>query len=153
MSVLDIQNETRRTIPARSLFTTIAQEVLPGWDISLVFVGPAKARALNQKLRKKNYVPNVLSYEAGEKSGEIIICPHEADKQAPTYGMDKKRFILFLFIHGVLHIKGWAHGATMEAWEQKLLARFAPFNNGAKNSNRHRHRNLPNKSGGRRRID
>ena len=137
MSVLEIHNETRRVLPSRSVFVKIANEVLPGWEISLVFVGSAKAKKLNEKLRDKNYIPNVLSYEVGEKSGEIIICPAEADKQAPSYDLSSKDFTIFLFIHGLLHIKGWAHGATMEKWEQKLLARYAPSNHGAKNSHRH----------------
>jgi probable rRNA maturation factor len=153
MSALEIHNETRRVLPSRLLFTKIAKEVLPGWEISLVFVGSVKAKKLNEKLRDKLYVPNVLSYTVGEKSGEIIICPQEAEKQAPSYGLSSERFVLFLFIHGLLHIKGWAHGGTMEKWEQKLLAKFAPVKHGTENSHRHRHRDLPSKSGsGRRNV-
>lgn len=137
MSVLEIHNETRQVLPSRSLFARIASDVLPGCEISLVFVGATKAKKLNQNLRKKDYIPNVLSYTAGEKNGEVIICPSEAKKQAGSYDMDRNRFILFLFIHGLLHIKGRAHGATMEKWEQKLLAHYAPSKHGAKNSHRH----------------
>ncbi len=134
--MLEIHNETRRVLPSRALFLKIAKEVLPEWEISLVFVGTAKAKKLNVELRDKHYIPNVLSYVAGDKSGEIIICPAEAEKQAPSYGLSSKDFTILLFIHGLLHIKGWAHGATMEKWEHKLLAKFSPRKHGAKNSNR-----------------
>ncbi|MDP1689879.1 MAG: rRNA maturation RNase YbeY [bacterium] len=140
-----IKNLTRRPLAPRAAFSAIAADMLPGWDISLVFVGPAKARALNKQLRNKDYVPNVLSYALDKKSGEIIICPAEAKKQAPDFSMDERAFILYLFIHGALHIKGWAHGATMEKCEQKLLAKY-----GATNSDRHRHRHVPGKNGRRR---
>jgi probable rRNA maturation factor len=126
MAGVSIQNVTRTSIQsARSTFSKIAKEVLPGWDISLVFVGEKRARELNKNLRGKDYVPNVLSYSLGKKSGEIIICPLEAKRQAPTYKMSQRTFVLYLFIHGVLHVKGWVHSGKMEKCEQKLLATFA----------------------------
>jgi rRNA maturation RNase YbeY len=137
------------------VFTEIASEVLPRWDISLVFVGPARARALNEQLRNKDYIPNVLSYTLGDKSGEIIICLAEAKKQAPDFSMSERNFVLYLFIHGVLHVKGRVHGATMERSERKLLAKFGKGDarslpNGTTHSNRHRHRHVPSKNGRRR---
>jgi rRNA maturation RNase YbeY len=117
-------------------FSKIANEMLPGWDISLVFISPAKARALNKQLRGKTYTPNVLSYKLGEKSGEIFICPAEAAKQAPSFCLPPTAYCLLLFIHGLLHLKGWAHSAKMEKCERKLLVKFA-HTNVATNSHRH----------------
>jgi probable rRNA maturation factor len=138
---LDIRNFTRR-LPAPGVsFLKLTETVLPGWDISLVFAGETRAQNLNITLRKKDYIPNVLSYETGKKSGEIIICPSIAKKQAPSYSMPQKDFIAYLFIHGLLHLKGQPHGATMEKNERTYLARFGfntPYiSNGTKNSNRH----------------
>lgn len=124
MTKVEIQNLTRRPVP-RFAYTKLADTVLPGWDISLVFVGPKKAQELNVQLRKKSYIPNVLSYELGEKSGEIFICFAEAKKQAPLHDMSERSFVLYLFIHGLLHLKGWAHGGTMERCERKLLSQFS----------------------------
>ena len=144
MSGVSIKNFTRQHLKvwAGLSFVEVAEEVLPGWDISLVFVGPTRARNLNKQLRNKDYIPNVLSYVVGEKSGEIIICPSEALKQAPAYNLPPTTFYLYLFIHGTLHLKGWAHGAKMEACEQKLLSLY-----GATNSDRHRHRHVPSEDG------
>jgi rRNA maturation RNase YbeY len=152
---VSIKNFTRRPSAPRATFTAIAKAVLPAWDISLVFVGSARAKALNEKLREKEYVPNVLSYVVGEKSGEIIICPSEAAKQAPAYNLSPITYHLFLFIHGLLHLKGWAHGVTMERCEQKLLATFvkgaARSSHETSHSNRNRHRHIPGEDGRRRR--
>ncbi|MHB8709997.1 MAG: rRNA maturation RNase YbeY [Minisyncoccota bacterium] len=157
MASVSIKNLTRQTHPPRALFNAIATHVLPRFDISLVFLGPAKARALNIQLRGKTYIPNVLSYASSEKSGEIFICPREAGRQAPTYDMSTRTFILYLFIHGLLHLKGGAHGVTMERCERKLVAKFAAgdartptYIHVTKNRNRHRHRHLPGKSSRRR---
>jgi rRNA maturation RNase YbeY len=126
MSEVSIRNTTRTAFGgSRLLFSKIAKKVLPGWELSLVFVGEKRALLLNKKLRGKSYVPNVISYALSKKSGEIIICPREAKRQAAAYGMSKEAFILYLFIHGALHIKGWVHGAKMEKCEQVLLATFA----------------------------
>ncbi|CAN5705131.1 hypothetical protein BH11PAT2_BH11PAT2_05930 [soil metagenome] len=120
----------------------MVQEVLPGWDISLVFAGEIRAKALNIALRQKNYIPNVLSYETGKKSGEIIICPSIAKKQAPEHELPYKEFLALLFIHGLLHLKGQRHGATMEKHERQLAARFtnkvlSKLPNGTTHRNRH----------------
>ncbi|MFA5942270.1 MAG: rRNA maturation RNase YbeY [Candidatus Paceibacterota bacterium] len=136
-------------------FTEVAEEVLPDWDVSLVFVGAKRAQELNERLRGKDYIPNVLSYALGEKSGEIFICPSEAAKQAPEFHLAPSAYCLLLFIHGLLHIKGWAHSATMEACEQKLLAQFAKsgahtYPHATTHSNRNRHRHVPDQDGRRR---
>jgi len=123
MATVETTNLTRRVAP-RFAYTKLTEEVLPGWDISLVFTGPKKAQELNMQLRKKSYTPNVLSYALGKKSGEIFICLAEAAKQAPLHDMTERTFVLFLFIHGLLHLKGMPHGSTMERCERKLLAQF-----------------------------
>ncbi len=152
-----IKNLTRRPAP-RFAYTKIQATVLPRWDVSLAFVPPGKARALNHALRGKNYVPNVLSYAVGDKSGEVVICLSEAERQAESYGMDERSFVVYLFIHGLLHLKGHPHGATMERREREFLAKFANtpartlLPHGTTHRNRNRHRNLPGQTGRRRGI-
>jgi probable rRNA maturation factor len=145
MSTLDIRNLTRRKAPVFA-FAGTSKRILPGWDISLVFTTPAHAKALNKQLRRKSYVPNVLSFPTGHKSGEIIICLDVAREQAPEYGMPYPEFVAYLFIHGLLHLKGMPHGSTMEKAERQHLARLAPtYLHGQTHSNRHRHRHLAGK--------
>src|SRR3989344_110301 len=131
-------------------FGKIADSVLPAWDISLVIAGEDRARNLNHALRNKEYVPNVLSYKVGKASGEIILCPSIARKEASQYGHTYTEHLLFLFIHGLLHLKGLRHGDTMEKQERKYLRNALPLkSNGTTHSNRDRYRNAPNE--GRRR--
>ncbi len=71
-------------------------------------------RAITLQTKHKDKVSNVLSFPLSKHSGEILICPRAA---APyTIG--------YLFIHGLLHLKGHKHGATMERIEQTVLKRF-----------------------------
>ena len=120
---IDVRNFTRRSAPVFP-YIKIAEAVLPNWDISLVFCGETRAKKLNIALRNKSYTPNVLSYESGKNSGEIIICLPVAKKQAQSYGVSYPHFVVFLFIHGLLHLKGLPHGTTMEGYEKTFLKRF-----------------------------
>ncbi len=138
--MLDTRNFTKSPIPAFP-FKKALESVLPGWEMSLVFAGETRAQSLNMQLRGKDYIPNVLSYETGNKSGEIVICPSVAKKQAPLYDMTYTQFVGYLFIHGCFHLKGERHGATMERKERLALKRFTnlsptPTPNVPKNRNR-----------------
>ncbi len=95
------------------------------YELSLVFVGPTKAAALNEAYRKKTYVPNVLSFPLSDEAGEIIICPSVAVREAASFNLSKDGYIAYLFIHGLLHLKGLDHGDTMEKLEQRYLRKFS----------------------------
>lgn len=123
MSTLDIRNMTRQKT-VKFPFDAAHKHILPTWEVSLAFVGTTRAQVMNKQLRNKDYTPNVLSYQSGNKSGEIVICPLVAKKQAKKYDMTYTQFVGFLFIHGLLHLKGQQHGATMEKQERLLLKRF-----------------------------
>jgi len=85
-----------------------------GYDLSVAFLTSAKMRAVTLRTKKKNKVSNVLSFPLSKTSGEILICKAAA----------KPYSVEFLFIHGLLHLKGLKHGAIMEREEDRLLKRF-----------------------------
>jgi probable rRNA maturation factor len=95
-----------------------------GYQLSLTFVGTVRAQKLNKAYRKKSYVPNVLSFPLDAHAGEIFISPEVAKRQAPRYGMSTKGYIGYLFIHGLLHLKGLDHGDTMDKAERKYRMKY-----------------------------
>jgi rRNA maturation RNase YbeY len=135
-STLETRNFTRSTAPVFP-FAKALEMTLPGWNISLVFAGATRAQNLNMQLRKTSYIPNVLSYEVGNRSGEIIICPSVAKKQAPKYDLSYTNMIGFLFIHGLLHLKGLPHSATMDKKEREILSRLINVHKKNVPQNRH----------------
>lgn len=94
------------------------------YDVSLVFVGKKRAATLNKEYRNKTYSPNVLSFPLDEVTGEIFICPQVAEREAAKYELTTKGYVVFLFIHGCLHLKGYDHGDTMDRLERKYLKAF-----------------------------
>lgn len=93
-------------------------------EVSLVFVGTKKAASLNRLYRAKTYTPNVLSFPLSDHQGEIFICPQVAKREAAKYNLSPDGYVAFLFIHGLLHLKGHDHGDTMDKQEQKYLKMF-----------------------------
>ncbi len=94
------------------------------YQLSLNFIGTKRAQTLNKQYRQKDYVPDVLSFPLSDTEGEIYICPEISYPQAHKYYLSKEKFIAFLFIHGLLHLKGYDHGDTMEALEKRFTKRF-----------------------------
>ncbi len=117
-------SHTTRTYP-RLPYEAMKDAILgKRYTLSLTFVGNARAQALNQTHRKKTYVPNVLSFPLDTTTGEIVIAPQIAKKEAVKFNMTYEGYIGFLFIHGCLHLKGHDHGDTMDRAEQKYCKLF-----------------------------
>ena len=118
---ISIQNKTKRSLP-KIRFEKILEEVLGNeYELSLVFVGPSLSQKLNNTYRGKNNPTNILSFPLSKKSGEIFIDLTTASKEFKKFEMSFLKFITYLFIHGLLHLKGMQHGDTMERREKKLL--------------------------------
>jgi rRNA maturation RNase YbeY len=69
----------------------------------------------------KSYTPNVLSYPLTDETGEIFICPTVAQKEAHKFNLSYEGYVAYLLIHGLLHLKGYDHGDTMEKLERKYV--------------------------------
>ena len=123
--MLAISQTTRQPYPHLP-YQRMKDEVLgKKYQLSLVFVGESRAREINQTTRSKTYAPNVLSFPLSKDSGEIFMAPSVAKREAKKYGHSYNRHVCYLFIHGLLHLKGLDHGKKMEASEQEYLKRFS----------------------------
>ncbi len=124
MSSFSIRNTTRGKLPSLPL-RGIKEAVLGNtYDLSVAFVTPAEARLITRKTKKKDHASNVLAFPLSPNSGEIVICPTTARRQAPAYGYDAPEFLARLFIHACFHLAGLRHGATMEHEEDRTAQRF-----------------------------
>jgi probable rRNA maturation factor len=99
-------------------------------EISLSFVSPEAMRSLNNRYRAIDDVTDVLSFPqlepavgggllppAAERSpllGDIVICTERARDQAEEYGHGETRELVYLFVHGMLHLLGYDHAADGE---------------------------------------
>ncbi|MEO5646197.1 MAG: rRNA maturation RNase YbeY [Candidatus Paceibacterota bacterium] len=94
------------------------------YELSIRFVAPAEAQALNITHRNKDYIPNTLSFPLSETSGEIILCRSAMRREYKDFDMEYDQYLIFIIIHSMLHLKGYEHGSTMERKERDYLALF-----------------------------
>jgi probable rRNA maturation factor len=118
----------RRGIPTPALLRSWARLVSMK-EITLRIVGEREGRELNRTYRKKDYATNVLSFH----TGDIVLCHPVIRREARAQGKSVTAHYAHLVVHGVLHLRGYAHerkrdAARMEAREVRLLRR-AGFRN------------------------
>ncbi|MDO8569193.1 MAG: rRNA maturation RNAse YbeY [bacterium] len=93
-------------------FEKIKNKILGSdYELSLVFASDILTRRLSRTYRGIDKPTNILAFPLSKTSGEIFINRSRA----------KPFSIKYLFIHGLLHLKGMEHGDTMVQAEKKLL--------------------------------
>jgi probable rRNA maturation factor len=79
---------------------------------------------INRDHHFKDKPTNILSFPLDTTTGQIFICPEYARKEAPDFERTYENYLAFLFIHGLIHLKGHDHGSIMETEEQKIRNQF-----------------------------
>lgn len=107
------------------LFHRIKDAVLgKEYELDLMFIGKKRARTLNFKFREKDYATDILSFPIADDMGEIYIYPEKAKQKAKEFDRTYENYLVFVFIHGLFHLKGFDHGSRMESEEARVRALF-----------------------------
>jgi probable rRNA maturation factor len=130
--------------PFRDLITRAFLEVLaregadPDVEVSLTFVDDEQIRVLNREYRAKDTATDVLSFPQDDEDGfmsipgmpqvlgDIVISLPRAEEQAETFGHSLEREVVYLAVHGLLHLLGFDHEdeegrAEMRAREEAVM--------------------------------
>ncbi len=112
--------ETKGTLP-RLPFSLLKDAILgKDYELSIASVNATTSQKLNAHYRGKDYPTNILSFPLSKKSGELVLHLPTARKEHKKFDMKFDDFILYLTIHGMLHLKGMEHSSTMERAERKF---------------------------------
>jgi len=95
-------------------------------ELCLSFVTREEIQYLNSRFRNKDYVTDVLSFNTNidmpaAPLGDIVICSAKSQEQAWELGYSLRRELIFLFIHGFLHLIGYDHETENDAEEMFAL--------------------------------
>lgn len=113
--------------PPRIAWRKIKNKILrANYDLSLVFAADRDMARLNRKYRRKSAPTNVLAFPLNRKTGEVFINLPLAFQDARVLKRKTKEHIKFLYIHALLHLKGFRHSTPkllkiMQKSEQKWL--------------------------------
>jgi probable rRNA maturation factor len=91
-------------------------------ELSLVLAGDDFIRKLNLEFRGIDSPTDVLSFPQEDDLllGDIVISLETAERKAAEAEISLKEETAFLFIHGLLHLKGYDHNSEEE--EEKMFA-------------------------------
>lgn len=145
--------EALRQVPLK-INTSALQDISPAMEVDLSFVSDAEIAALNGDYRGRPRPTDVLSFsqwedeemlplmmleQAGESAhgstpvplGDIIISIETAQRQAKELKHDLLTEVMFLAVHGTLHLCGYDHGTAPQRrvmWklQEKIVASLAP---------------------------
>ena len=103
----------------------ITDEVLGAdYELSLAIVSAVHMKKLNLAHRNIDKTTDILSFPLSKTDGEMYLCLSETKKEAVEFDRAYENFLLFLFIHGCVHLKGFDHSSTMERIERQLRKQF-----------------------------
>lgn len=106
-------------------FELMKNEILgKTYDLSFSFISSEESQKLNFKYRQKDEPTDILSFPLSDKEGEIYIDLETSKKEMKKFGKKFENFIGFLFIHGLVHLKGYDHSDEMEKEEIKYRILF-----------------------------
>lgn len=82
-----------------------------GYDLSFVLAKDKLMCELNLRYRQKGRPADVLAFPLEKNQGEVFINKNILSKERRK----------FLFIHALLHLKGYGHGKKMDNEEKRFL--------------------------------
>ena len=106
-------------------------------ELSIVLVNDEAITRLNRQYFHRNRPTNVISFPMGAGDpaslhspilGDVVISTETAERQAAAVGGGAEEEVLFLLIHGILHLVGYDHEGSpgkrkeMEAKERELFS-------------------------------
>ncbi|MDD4412566.1 MAG: rRNA maturation RNase YbeY [Patescibacteria group bacterium] len=128
--MIDILNKTKTNIQIK-LARQAGEAVLKKYkksqaDVSVVFIGDTLMRKMNKAWRKKDKITDVLSFRSEDSIGpndnslgEIFIDYAQIKRQALKMKHSVKYELVFIVVHGFLHLLGYDDKTELES--KKML--------------------------------
>ena len=120
----NLTNTTKAKLPSLA-FVDMKNSILgKKYELSLIIVSKKEIQKLNKKYREINKPTDILSFPLSDDFGEIYINIEMTKIEAKKFNRKYENFLAFLFIHGLVHLKGFDHGSTMESIEARFRKQF-----------------------------
>lgn len=131
MNKIEVFNETEEKICLKEIKKIIAfalkKEKIKRAVVNVILVDEKEIKKINKEYRNIDRVTDVISFALEEAEtikfnfrllGDIYICVPRMKEQAVSYGHSEKRELLFLTVHGLLHLLGYDH---MNKEDEKIM--------------------------------
>lgn len=88
-------------------------------EIGVILVAESRIKALNQQFLHNKYKTDILCFAPERNYAELIICAGVAREQARVFQHSLEEEILYLIIHGLLHLSGYRDYARKDYLKMK----------------------------------
>ena len=120
-----IFNETAVRIPRTAMTTLYTDLLAKTCSLHIVCIGNAFSQKLHKAHRGKDALANILTFPPNDSGvAEMYINTVMAAQTAKKHRISTKKQILFLCIHGMLHLLGYQHGVQMEMLEDRYITMY-----------------------------
>ncbi len=137
-----IKNQQKRIRISQKRIKEVVKEILRDlgyqkWEVSILLVDDHQIKKINKEYLHRNRPTDVISFSQIEGEyrqinthllGDVVISVETAKRQAKENNITLQGEIVFLLIHGILHLLGYDHEGSvrkereMKDRERKLLA-------------------------------
>jgi probable rRNA maturation factor len=122
---LEIVRNTRGDIPHLP-FVDVKKAILGStYSLSISFITIDEIQTLAKQYKGSKNHKNILSFPYSKTEGEIVMNLQSIRLEAKKYSRTYMEHLLFLTIHGCLHLTGLDHGPKMDKLEKKYMQQFA----------------------------
>lgn len=98
-------------------------------ELSISIVGDRAIHSLNREYLGKDRPTNVISFSLQEGAfghlspalGDVVISADTAAREAETGGVSTWERVVFLLLHGILHLTGYDHERSGEAEARRMV--------------------------------
>ena len=119
-----LTNTTKAKLPSLA-FADMKDAILgKKYELSVIIIGKKEIQKLNKEYREINKPTDILSFPLSDSFGEIYINSEMTKIEAKKFDRSYENFFAFLLIHGLVHLKGFDHGSTMEDMEIQYRKKF-----------------------------
>jgi rRNA maturation RNase YbeY len=94
------------------------------YNLTIAFVSEARSTELHIQWKHQDGPANILSFPYSDTEGEIILHLPTVYAKSAEFDHTPKQHLLFLIIHGCLHLLGHTHGSPMEQLERHWMKEF-----------------------------
>lgn len=103
------------------------------YEVSIIFVDEPRIREINNEFRHIDRATDVISFAFAEGEGaqyapfllgDIFICTDVVERHSQKYGTTFDTEMVFMVVHGILHLLGFDHHKAGERAEMREAENF-----------------------------
>ncbi len=103
---------------------------IPGREVSLLFVDDEGIRKINRDYLRRDRPTNVIAFSLAEGDfgdvnpgvlGDVVVSVETAAREARAAGIAIEDAILYLILHGILHLAGYNHEGPSGTARARIL--------------------------------